>query len=480
MRALVENEKLKGKLEAYECMLGAGVPGGPTTGPAASVVTSASVPVAGSSVRPPVVSAPTVEIWSVVVRDKKRGSGREVADEVGPTLKVRVPEVKAMKSGSQEYLENKNLDQDGDDTPRGCCSCCAKFCMPCRRSRCSRCCQRKRKNKHDEATQPVLSATSSATTTNLQLVDEKDSATPKTSCWQKLNCCRSCCNKKSKDRVIERKPTPAPPIRSSMGPPKQSRCGLCLSKIFCCRSVNKIDPKTGDETEVKKCCFCIPCRKKRQHSAAGSMAGSTVAWQDPEAGITPTDAAILEGQDVIEKQGCCKRFCNFLLCCRKKKVAVSDSRRQSIRAPPPEDTRRKLHVDLVEYTSKMKGAIPVLPLCLAWFCAICNILIPGLGTLLSGFFCVCVGIPRFSHYDSAKARLGSLIINIIVGMAQFFCVLFCFVGWGWSIWWGTIMLKCAKKLSKIRKVERLEMEEEKRQAAAAAATAAAAAEGTKS
>lgn len=46
-----------------------------------------------------------------------------------------------------------------------------------------------------------------------------------------------------------------------------------------------------------------------------------------------------------------------------------------------QDTRRKLHVDLVEYTSKMKGAIPVLPLCLAWFCALCNILVPGLGKL---------------------------------------------------------------------------------------------------
>lgn len=46
-----------------------------------------------------------------------------------------------------------------------------------------------------------------------------------------------------------------------------------------------------------------------------------------------------------------------------------------------QDTHRKLHVDLVEYTSKMKGAIPVLPLCLAWFCALCNILVPGLGKL---------------------------------------------------------------------------------------------------
>ncbi|XP_075168516.1 protein stum-like [Haematobia irritans] len=378
------------------------------------------------------------------------------------------------RSGSQEYLENKSLDQE-DEPPRGCCRCCAKFCIPCRRcrcSRCSRCCQRKRNDKNDDAKRPVLSASSSATTTNLQLIDENPKG--KTSCWQKLNCCKSCCKKKAKPAIKEQKHSLGPTTSSSMGPPKQSKCGLCLSKIFCCRSVNKIDPKTGDETEVKKCCFCIPCRKKRSHSSTGSMAGSSVAWQDPEAGIRPTDAAVLEGQNGEVKQGCCKRFCNFLLCCRKKKVQVADSRRQSIRAPPPEDTRRKLHVDLVEYTSKMKGAIPVLPLCLAWFCALCNILIPGLGTLLSGFFCLCVGIPRFSHYDSAKARFGALLINTIVAFAQLFCVLFCFVGWGWSIWWGTIMLKCAKKLSKIRKVERLEMEEERRQAAAEAAAAAAA------
>lgn len=109
-----------------------------------------------------------------------------------------------------------------------------------------------------------------------------------------------------------------------------------------------------------------------------------------------------------------------------------------------------------------------------------------------------MGIPRFSQFDSAKARVGSLIINIIVATAQLFCVLFCFVGWGWSIWWASIMLKVAstcsyyksfkiyiyiynyfvlllEKLYKIRKVERMEMEEEKRQAEAAAAAAATAA-----
>lgn len=128
-------------------------------------------------------------------------------------------------------------------------------------------------------------------------------------------------------------------------------------------------------------------------------------------------------------------------------MQAAEARRSSIKQPNQENARRRLHIDLVEPNSKMRGAIPVLPLSLAWFCTFCNVVMPGLGTLFSGFFCICIGIPRFSQYDSAKARLGSLIINIIVAMAQLFCVLFCFVGWGWSIWWGTIMLKCASMFS---------------------------------
>lgn len=57
-----------------------------------------------------------------------------------------------------------------------------------------------------------------------------------------------------------------------------------------------------------------------------------------------------------------------------------NSKKQSI-APtlPPEDIRPKLALVLVEHSSVMKGAIPVLPICLAWFCGICNFIIPGLG-----------------------------------------------------------------------------------------------------
>ncbi|KAL9917500.1 mechanosensory transduction mediator stumble isoform 2-T3 [Glossina fuscipes fuscipes] len=424
----------------------------------------------------------TVEVGQMAIEDKSFSTGPKNFEN---DVKRRSPDgqggSQAGSGASQEYLENKSASDpivDDVESQKGCCRCCSRICMPCRRSHCSRCCRRDQKASStptaDEGDQqPVLSATSSATTTNLEVINEKSrniETNKKTSCWQKLNCCRSC-QKQSPD-MFDSSQRPAP----TMVPPKQSKCGLCLSKIFCCRSVNKIDPTTGDETVVKKCCFCIPCRKKRETSNLRGSSLSGVAWQDPEIGGVSAQPAELDAQEGLEqKEGCCKRFCNFLLCCRKSKVAAGEGRRASIKQPPVEDTRNRLHVDLVEYNSKMKGAIPILPLYLAWFCAICNVLIPGLGTLLSGFFCICVGIPRFSQFDSAKARVGSLIINIIVATAQLFCVLFCFVGWGWSIWWASIMLKVAKKLNKIRKVERMEMEEEKRQAEAAAAAAATAA-----
>ena len=56
-----------------------------------------------------------------------------------------------------------------------------------------------------------------------------------------------------------------------------------------------------------------------------------------------------------------------------------------------------------------------------------------------------MGIPRFSQHDSARGRIGSFIINWIVGISQAFTVIFCLVGWGWSVWWGTIMLNIASE-----------------------------------
>jgi hypothetical protein len=67
------------------------------------------------------------------------------------------------------------------------------------------------------------------------------------------------------------------------------------------------------------------------------------------------------------------------------------------------------------------------------------------GTLSSGFFCLCFGKPRFGPHDDLQGRTGSLVVNLMVGAAQLFTVIFCLVGWGWSIWWGLIMLRIASE-----------------------------------
>lgn len=141
-----------------------------------------------------------------------------------------------------------------------------------------------------------------------------------------------------------------------------------------------------------------------------------------------------------------------------------------------QEPKAKLPDVLVEYNSVMRGAIPCLPVPLAWFCLIWNILLPGtgtnlspnatfswkkflqeifyttkiifffhLGTVWSGLFDLCTGQPRFSPIAGLKSRLGALIVNLVVGVGQLFTVLFCLVGWGWSIWWGVTMVRLASK-----------------------------------
>jgi len=173
--------------------------------------------------------------------------------------------------------------------------------MPCRRSRCSRCCRRRERNQSAED-QPVLwSGNSSATTaTNVQVIDETKPKRKKATDWLKSSCCRSCRKKPVHSEGEEEDPVQEEVSKStkqganmSTGPKPRGKCGLCLSKVFCCRSVNKVDPTTGDETELSKCCFCIPCRRGNRPNKKGS----TVSWrdQDPELGIKPTESSVVEG-----------------------------------------------------------------------------------------------------------------------------------------------------------------------------------------
>lgn len=199
------------------------------------------------------------------------------------------------------------------------------------------------------------------------------------------------------------------------------------------------------DKETSKCCFCIPCKSKRKNSMAWSEQRQTS--DSSQKSLPPPSFA----QRMFQNICCC-------FCCRRQKEM--DSRRTSLQSKKPSidgrpKEQRKVDHALVEHNSMMKAALPALPICLAYLCLILNVVIPGLGTILSGLLCVCFGKPRFSTIDGARPRIGSLVINTIVGVAQAFTVIFCLVGWGWSIWWGLILLKTAQKLRRIRKAEKI-------------------------
>jgi hypothetical protein len=68
------------------------------------------------------------------------------------------------------------------------------------------------------------------------------------------------------------------------------------------------------------------------------------------------------------------------------------------------------------------------------------------GTILSGMFGICLGAPRFSVHVTAEHRLLAFIINLTIGIFQAFTVLFCLVGWCWSLGWGIILVKTSGNL----------------------------------
>ncbi|XP_043280682.1 protein stum [Venturia canescens] len=171
----------------------------------------------------------------------------------------------------------------------------------------------------------------------------------------------------------------------------------------------------------------------------------------------------------VESASCCppERRCGALCgrlfscckCCNRSEAQTTRSIRAKHSltsvAPPPlsEEHRAKIPEVLVEHNSVMRGAIPCLPVPIAWFCLVWNVLVPGSGTVWSGFFTLCVGQPRFSITAGPRARFGALVVNLIVGVSQFFTVLFCLVGWGWSIWWGVTMIRLARKYKRFRASE---------------------------
>lgn len=130
-------------------------------------------------------------------------------------------------------------------------------------------------------------------------------------------------------------------------------------------------------------------------------------------------ARLFEKSQICFRSKCCSRDCcrSFFRkifcsgCCKKteepqqhvgaRKASMISSKKKSLTptsvAPPEvlnplrfiwkfycpvfllQESKPKIDASLVEHTSHMKGAIPVLPIWLAWFCCIMNCIGPGTG-----------------------------------------------------------------------------------------------------
>ncbi|XP_076245541.1 mechanosensory transduction mediator stumble [Calliopsis andreniformis] len=253
---------------------------------------------------------------------------------------------------------------------------------------------------------------------------------------------------------------------------------------------------------LSRCCECCPrmrclaCRTDpkglpwpRNNTRTTFVANRNETGQQPAA----RDAAPAGCWPKFKNRCRCKRLREIRCCSRRSRIAPAEAttccpperrfgaicrrlfgnckcrrsaeaeRTRSIRAkhsltsvaPPPlsEEPKAKIPDVLVEHNSLMRGAIPCLPVPLAWFCLVWNVLLPGSGTVWSGIFNLCTGQPRFSAVAGLKSRLGSFVVNLVVGVGQLFTVLFCLVGWGWSIWWGVTLVRLARKYKRFKASE---------------------------
>nr|XP_029721354.1 protein stum-like [Aedes albopictus] len=414
------------------------------------------------------------------------GEGEKVSNEYNEQrAKTHAPETGGLQGGGSKMMGNEssantdsmmmqrhqgeedNSDEFNETGKSKCCTCCGpcwtKTCLPFKRCfSCSSCCGRCRgkgggggasnprpkpkaeaKPSGPSCWQRLNCCRSCRRSKTSPAEAQPPVATPKKSCWQSLSCCASCRRNKSRE-LVPRSSIDSEPEE------KTSRCRSCWSRLLCCSRFRKNGGSKAvqrhkmqsepAEMETVKCCFC--CKRTR-----------------PKKEEKPK-----KPKPKVKSSFNCLSCC--IMCCPKKgdngsRRTSNFSKKQSI-APtiPPEDLRPKIDMSLVEHSSMMRGAIPVLPICLAYFCLILNVVIPGSGTILSGALCLCIGKPRFSQHDSIKGRIGSFIINCIVGVSQCFTIIFCVVGWGWAIWWGTIMVRLAKQHQKILEMEAAQAEGE--------------------
>ncbi|PVD26196.1 hypothetical protein C0Q70_13865 [Pomacea canaliculata] len=104
--------------------------------------------------------------------------------------------------------------------------------------------------------------------------------------------------------------------------------------------------------------------------------------------------------------------------------------------------------EVLEVTEKhgtMYNAIPCMPLPIAILCCIFNIAIPGLGTFVSSWTCLCGCKTRLAA--PAKA-FGINLLSAFLQMISFVII----VGWVWSIIWGMNFVQIAMSAGEPQKI----------------------------
>ncbi|CAH2987451.1 unnamed protein product [Chilo suppressalis] len=300
--------------------------------------------------------------------------------------------------------------------------------------------------------------------------DEQDEQKKPNICSRLMGKCRQCCPCCGKAEDDERMVEEGKARSWNCFKKKQTEVASQVERAAGKAATIEYENETHRKRTMREL-LCGCCKRQRRVSDASALATRDVTPMAAAAPGAVNETSCCGGRKAVQRRdsilsdrppgGCCSRMSTWARGVCRRRAEPASSRRTSVFSKnksmsptlPPEDTRKKLDSSLVEHTSLMKGAIPVLPIVLAYFCLLCNIVFPGLGTVLSGLFCVCFGIPRFGVHDGAKHRIGSLVINLVVGCGQLFTVLFCLVGWGWSVWWGVIMLRISRKYRKLKAEE---------------------------
>ncbi|CAF3623341.1 unnamed protein product [Rotaria socialis] len=83
-----------------------------------------------------------------------------------------------------------------------------------------------------------------------------------------------------------------------------------------------------------------------------------------------------------------------------------------------------------------RQAVPQMPLALACFCFVLNLILPGTGTLITAFAVFCCG--KHGYEKNIVACLYNLLAAILQS-----ATIFLLVGWIWSVRWGILFIQLA-------------------------------------